>query len=143
MQSVTIHRLGRNGVLAAVLASLLPAAALAETVFPPRSRTLLSPSPGECRNWQPPLPELRHAIELDRRGPPAEGSAELMIRIGRDGRFLDLVSARTNDARFVEAAVDSFRRWTFQPARCNGQDVEATATVFLEFRRAPAVAVVR
>ncbi len=66
-----------------------------------------------------------------------------MIRIGRDGRFVDLISARTNAPRFVEAAVDSFRRWTFQPARCNGDAIEAKATVFLEFRRAPAVAVGR
>jgi hypothetical protein len=130
-------------MLSALIMGALPSLAPAETVFPPRSRTLLSPPPGECRTWQPPLPELRHAIELDRRGPPAEGSAEMMIRIGRDGRFIDLVSARTNDPRFVEAAVDSFRRWTFQPARCNGDAMEATATVFLEFRRAPAVAVVR
>lgn len=143
MKIGSTHRRGRIGLLAALIVGPLTSLASAETVFPPRSRTLFSPPPEACRTWQPPLPELRYAIELDRRSPVVEGSAELMIRISRDGRFVDLLSARTNDPRFAEAAVDSFRRWTFQPARCNGDPTEATATLFLEFRRAPAVAVVR
>ena len=130
-------------LLAFIVHTTASAPISAETIFPPRSKTLLSTAPAECREWTPPLPLVRHAIELNRGDGAVEGSARLTIRISADGRFAAIESAVTNDARFVTAAVDSLERWTFQPARCNGDAVGATATVWLEFRRGPAVTVVR
>lgn len=110
-----------------------------ETLFPPRSRTLVTAAPAECVQWVAPLPVQRAIVTLPSEARRLEGSAQLTINIRSDGQFDGLVQAVTNEAEFVRAAINSLQYWSFVPARCNGVAVATQAKLYFDFKRAASV----
>jgi len=70
-------------------------------------------------------------------GPPAKkGSAKvvLWVIVGADGKVHDLRVVRSANPDLDHKALDTVRRWTFQPARKNGQAVAVQISVEVSFR---------
>jgi hypothetical protein len=111
-----------------------------ETRFPSKSRTLTAPRPAECKQWTPPKPTTQVDVEFpsDLRG-VLRGDAALLVRIGTDGAYLQLVDGLESHPGFIKAAEESVRQWKFSPAVCNGREIVADARVDFQFRSEGAI----
>ncbi|MBB1059392.1 energy transducer TonB [Marilutibacter spongiae] len=86
-----------------------------------------TPIPGQT-------PPPRYPATSLRRG--ETGTVLVRATIGVDGRPRQLDIARSSGYRRLDrAAMDAVRRWRFQPAQANGQPVEASVNVPIEFTR--------
>jgi hypothetical protein len=122
-------------------ATILAGGALAnETHFPSKGRTLTVKQPAECKQWRAPRPERQTNVEFpsDLKG-TLKGDAALLVRIGADGRFVQVIDGIESHAGFMKAAEESVKEWTFTPALCNGQAISADARVDFEFRSEGAI----
>lgn len=79
----------------------------------------------------PPPPYPREAM-LD----GTTGTVILQVRVGVDGKPLDVTIARSSGSRLLDAAArrQVLARWTFRPAMRDGQAIEAVGLVPVEFR---------
>lgn len=79
----------------------------------------------------PPPPYPREAM-LD----GTTGTVILQVRVGVDGKPLDVTISRSSGSRVLDAAArrQVLARWTFRPAMRNGQAIEAIGLVPVEFR---------
>jgi TonB family protein len=59
----------------------------------------------------------------------------LILLVTKDGRPERLRVAHSGGAAFDDAAMQAVRRWTFQPALCNGTMIPVQITVEVDFRR--------
>ncbi len=89
---------------------------------------------GEPRPIPGQTPPPRYPATSLRRG--ETGTVMVRATIGLDGRPRDIDIARSSGYRRLDrAAMDAVRRWRFQPAESNGQAVEASVNVPIEFKR--------
>jgi hypothetical protein len=129
-----------NLVVAASVGVAGLAIAADETRFPAKSRTLTTPRPAECREWKAPLPQKQVNVEF-----PAElrgvlrADAALLVRIGTDGSYLQLIDGLESHEGLIKVAEESVRQWTFKPAVCNGREIVADARLDFQFKSEGAV----
>ncbi len=111
-----------------------------ETQFPSKSRTLTVPRPVECKEWKAPLPDKQVGVQFpaDLRG-VQRGDAAILVRIGTDGSYLQLVDGLESHDGLMRAAEESVKQWTFKPAVCNGREIVADARVDFQFRSEGAI----
>jgi hypothetical protein len=130
MKKVTIATLLLAGAGFAASASFAN-----ETHFPSKGRTLTVKQPAECKQWRAPRPLQQTNVEFpsDLKG-TLKGDAALLVRIGADGRYIQMLDGIESHSGFMKAAEDSVKDWTFTPALCNGQPITADARVDFEFR---------
>ncbi|MCD4487368.1 energy transducer TonB [Chromobacterium vaccinii] len=84
-------------------------------------------APSYLRNSKPVYPERSRQLG-------EEGVATLSVRVGADGRALEVSVARGSGYRRLDqAAVDAVSRWRFVPAKRNGKPVESDLTVPVRF----------
>ena len=84
-------------------------------------------APSYLRNPKPVYPERSRQLG-------EEGVATLSVRVGADGRALEVSVARGSGYRRLDqAAVDAVSRWRFVPAKRNGKPVESDLTVPVRF----------
>jgi protein TonB len=63
------------------------------------------------------------------------GTVLIRVMVGIDGRPDDVDVANSSGSRRLDrAAVRAVRRWRFHPARSNGQPIEASVNVPIEFK---------
>lgn len=62
-----------------------------------------------------------------------QGSVQLSVVIGRDGKVTQ-VSYLSGEAAFAEAAMEAVRQWVYRPTLLNGEPVEVTTEVEVNFR---------
>jgi hypothetical protein len=106
-----------------------------ETRFPAKSRTLATPRPAECREWKAPLPQKQVDVEfpVELRG-VQRGDAAILVRIGTDGSYLQLIDGLESHEGLIKAAEESVKQWTFKPALCNGREIVADARLDFLFK---------
>ena len=111
-----------------------------ETQFPSKSRTLTVPRPVECKDWKAPLPATQVGVTFpaDLRG-VQRGDAAILVRIGTDGSYLQLVDGLESHEGLIKAAEESVKQWTFKPAVCNGREIVADARVDFQFKSEGAI----
>jgi protein TonB len=61
-----------------------------------------------------------------------QGTVRLQIDIGTDGK-VERLNAESGPDVLVQAAVEAVRQWTYKPVLLNGQPVEVTTTVDVNF----------
>jgi hypothetical protein len=129
-----------NVVIAACVGMSGLAIAADETRFPSKSRTLTSPRPAECREWKAPLPQKQVDVEfpVELRG-VQRGDAAILVRIGTDGSYLQLIDGLESHEGLIKAAEESVKQWTFKPALCNGREIVADARLDFLFKSEGAV----
>ncbi len=106
-----------------------------ETRFPAKSRTLTAPRPAECKDWKAPLPvkQVNVQFPVELRG-VLRGDSAILVRIGTDGNYLQLIDGIESHEGLIQAADESVKQWTFKPAVCNGREVVADARLDFQFR---------
>lgn len=79
-------------------------------------------------------PAPRYSAELVRAG--AQGTVLLQVRVGEDGRPLDVVVHRSSGNRRLDRLAQQhvLAHWTFRPAMRDGQPVQAIGLVPIDFR---------
>jgi len=98
-----------------------------------------SPRPGGVHKLTAPFP----ARKVDPKYPPEmmreriEGEVVLYAIIRRDGSVDSVRVIRSLDSRLDDHAMRAFGRWTFEPARVNGEAVDLEALVHIPFRYQP------
>ena len=98
-----------------------------------------SPRPGGVHKLTAPFP----ARKVDPKYPPEmmreriEGEVVLYAIIRRDGSVDSVRVIRSLDSRLDDHARRAFGRWTFEPARVNGEVVDLEALVHIPFRYQP------
>ncbi len=123
-QMTRIHRAAAIGALsfaalgAAVLAtSALPLFAAQEqedVVKPKVIRKAVTPYPPAAKEQR------------------VQGTVVLDVTVGKDGKVVN-ITAKSGHPILVEAAVESVREWEFEPARKNGEPVEFTTSIEVNF----------
>ncbi|MFZ5892415.1 MAG: TonB family protein [Myxococcota bacterium] len=103
------------GVVACLCAFLPTNTSVAETIQPPRVREQIAPE------WPPHRPHDRDV------------SVELVITVAVDGSVRDAESVSSPGLDYSEAAVAAVKRWTFEPARRNGEAIGARVRVLVTF----------
>ena len=61
-----------------------------------------------------------------------QGTVRLAVDIGPDGKVVS-VNAESGPDGLVQAAVEAVKQWTYRPVLLNGQAVEVTTTVDVNF----------
>jgi TonB family protein len=129
-------RIARSvGLSAALLALSYTASSHAQTNFPSANRTLSTPRPAACQEWKAPVPERRVNVDFPSDAKGLKGDAALLVRIDAEGRFVGVVDATASEEQFAQAAEDSVKKWSFQPARCNGVAIAADSRIDFKFKR--------
>jgi protein TonB len=62
-----------------------------------------------------------------------QGEVELEALVGKDG-FVEQLKLVSGDAQLAAAAADAVRRWRFRPYQSDGQAVEFSTHVSVDFR---------
>jgi TonB family protein len=107
----------------------------AQTNFPSTNRTLSTPRPPTCQEWKAPLPERRVDVVFPSDAKGLKGEAALLVRIDAEGRFVGVVDATASEEPFGQAAEESVKQWSFQPAKCNGVAIAADSRIDFKFKR--------
>jgi TonB family protein len=95
--------------------------------------TTTTPSPATTRTQNPVLvskPPLVYPTAA--RKAHASGAVHVTVRVGKDGRVLE-AHATSGQFLLLFAAEDAIRNWRYKPALRDGQPVEATTYVTLNF----------
>ncbi len=129
-----------QGALAWMLVLAGSSTYAAETQFPSKSRTLTVPVPAQCRQWTPPKPIDRENVNYPSDARSQNGDAALLVRIAVDGAYKGVVDSLSSEESFLREAEASVEKWTFSPAICNGEPMEAQARVDFVFKREGAIA---
>jgi protein TonB len=68
---------------------------------------------------------------------PRDASVDVQLRVGTDGRVVAASAPQTSGvmAHLTRLAIDSAKRWRFEPAKLNGQPVESDHKVTFRFGR--------
>jgi protein TonB len=84
-------------------------------------------APAYLNNTKPVYPERSRELN-------EEGVTTLKVRVGADGRALEVsVSRSSGYRRLDQAATDAVSRWRFVPAKRRGKPVESELTVPVRF----------
>lgn len=82
-------------------------------------------------------PVAKHRVDPDypqgRRGPSAEGRTIMHIVVDDQGTVRFPTVDASGDAEFTKAAVVAVKRWTFEPAKLNGQPIAVLMFVTINF----------
>jgi protein TonB len=95
----------------------------AATVAPPRITTVKMASP--IRRVDPVYPALARQARVS-------GTVELLGVLGVDGRIHELKVVRGHPL-LVKAAIEAVRQWVYEPTLLNGQAVEVSAPILVNF----------
>jgi protein TonB len=63
-----------------------------------------------------------------------EGTVALDVMVDATGQVTDVTVRQAADARLTEASIAAVRRWTYQPAKRDGQPISAVVTITIVFR---------
>jgi TonB family protein len=64
----------------------------------------------------------------------SEGVVRILFSVNPQGQLEDHLVIESTHPRFTEASVNALKRWTFEPARIDGEPVYATSEVTVNFR---------
>jgi TonB family protein len=82
-------------------------------------------------------PIAKHRVDPDypqgRRGPSTKGQTIMHIVVDDQGTVRFPTVDVSGDAQFTKAAVDAVKRWTFEPAKLNGQPIAVLIFVTINF----------
>lgn len=76
-------------------------------------------------------PPPKFPRDARRRG--LQGTVVIRTTIQVDGKLGDFEVLRADHPEFVKPALKAVRKWTFEPATCNGRPVEASYTLRVNF----------
>jgi TonB family protein len=127
-----------RGALVFMLLSVVSAVCVSESLFSQSSEPHAQSGPAandqSAHNIE--MPRAKNTFDppysKEAREKHLEGSVELRVVIGTDGKVEDL-SATSGDPVLAAAAVDAVRQWTFEPKRVDGQAVEAEVKICVDF----------
>jgi periplasmic protein TonB len=72
------------------------------------------------------------AYPADAKAARIQGTVELTVDIGADGKVIS-VAVLSGPPELVQSAVDAVRQWVYQPTLLNGEAVEVTTTVDVNY----------
>ncbi len=111
--------------------------ATAPQVAQPQPPKPVTPKPapvGETRNAQLSR-QIKPAYPADARDEGVEGMVSLTLTVGPSGRVSSArVESSSGDRRLDRAALEAVRSWTYSPSLKNGNAVETTVRVHVDFR---------
>jgi len=81
------------------------------------------------------LHQTRPVYPADLQQLAVEGTVVIRAVISKDGNVLSPQVVNTDvDPRLAQIALDSVKQWRYQPSLLNGQPVETTTTLTIDFR---------
>ena len=84
-------------------------------------------------NTAQPITRVEPVYPADAKRAGRQGSVQLSVVIGKNGRVLQ-ASYLSGEPAFAEAAIAAVRQWVYQPTLLNGEPVEWTVQVELNFK---------
>ena len=79
------------------------------------------------------LNPVKPVYPLEARQQGIEGIVRFEAVLSRDGVLVNMKVIASPDARLTQAAMDALKQWTYKPTMLNGEPVETTTTIDVNF----------